>query len=275
MSRRRLILLACLLIVTVLLLPSRDGLRSSSETIRIVPVPQGSPPADQTFALTRFAYRRTASALGDVTISVRNVTGLTQRGLVWIILAPPDSEAPWRDAVWTAPQRPIEVAPGGTVEIVFAPPAQIAQGTYRLSAWVHGVAGDRTFHSDGAGAPQTQYIGERYPFAITGISEAEQIDGSRLIEVTLSAENHSGETGVLNFTWTLIAVSAAGEDQRGGLPAFVHPGLDISVPDGEAAATTLRAPVRLSPGRYRVIGWLSRSGETIGRVAAESIIQIQ
>jgi hypothetical protein len=275
MIRRRASLFICLLALIALMLPLGNSIPAPQETIRVVSVPQGSPPADQAFALTRFTYRRTANSLGDVTVGVRNVTSTVQRGLTWIILAPPESLAPWRDAVWSSPERPISAAPGETLEIVFAPPASIAQGTYRLSVWVHTVQGERRFHSDGAGAPHPQYIGERHPFTIDSITHTEQIDGSRLIEVTLSGENHTGEAVVLNFTWTLIRVSSTGADQPSGLPVFVHAGLDIAVPDGEAAAATLRAPVRLTPGRYRVIGWLSSSGETIGRVAAETIIQIQ
>ncbi|MDZ4771458.1 MAG: hypothetical protein SGJ24_20220 [Chloroflexota bacterium] len=259
--------------------PSRAAIDLEIETMQWVEValPDSDRTVNQTFAITAFTYQRTPYSLGEMRVRVVNVTTTHQEGWVWTLLAPPDAIEAWREAVYTAPEQRIILAAGASKELVFAAPAvaPIPSGDYRLSAWVHGTRAGERFHSDGAGAQTTQYMGAPFSFTLANVVHAEQIDGSIALDVTMMAENHSGTPLEALLTFTVIALNTLTSDES-GLPSYVHPGTTIRLRDGDRTATTLQGEMRLTPGRYRVIAWLRRQdGESLIRIVAENVISVQ
>lgn len=242
---------------------------SGAEIVQ-VPVTPASDLNEKTVVIDAFSYERGPSSLGNVSVTVRNVTSAPQQAWVWIILAPPDVAEAWRQPAYTAPEQRVALTAGSSETLSFEPPptGALANGPYVISAWVHGLRGNSRFHSDGAGAPEPQYIGAPLLLEIEAVGRAELIDGSAAVEVTLAAENHSGAPVSALLTFTLIRLIDE-TTLDGGLPVYIHPGFRKTLADGESATTTLSGAVRLPAGRYRVIGWLRpQSGGELVRVVS-------
>ncbi|MBL8132799.1 MAG: hypothetical protein JNL42_13145 [Anaerolineae bacterium] len=280
MPRRMLSLLSLLIAILVAstalfaLLTRGSGSNAGWEQVQ---VPQGAVQEGQPFQISRFAYQRSSFAIGEIQLSIRNITQSRQEGVVWVLLAPPDSEEAWREAVWVSDEQSITLDGGGTTDLTFAPPAEILQGTFALSAWVHGIRAGERFHADGAGSPALIYLGAPFNIAIVEIAHEEQIDGSIGLDVTIEASNHSGTAIPASLLFTLVSSPNGRASETEGLPIYISPSYETTLDHGETAAATLHGSAQLPAGTYAVVALLRKSEDNseVSRVVASEILNIE
>lgn len=229
---------------------------SDAPIVRTVPVPQGLPFDGQTLRLTRFTYEQTSHELLDVILDVENVTAETQTAVVWYILSPPGDPEPWRSAVYSAPEQTLEIAPGTRATVTFAAPVTVPEGEFHLSAWVHGMADGERFHSDGAGVPDTIFVGPAYSFRITEVEQTRSESGGSALSVTFYARNNLPRPIELELSYTL---SQPGIERAWENALYTLPFQAARLDPGEEYIVTYRDEVNLPEGTYQLIGWLHES----------------
>lgn len=242
-----------------------------------VQVPQGAVQEGQPFQISRFAYRRSSFAIEEIQLSVRNIAQSRQEGVAWVLLAPPDSEEAWREAVWVSPEQSIALESGATADLTFAAPGEILQGTFALSAWVHGIQAGERFHADGAGSPSLIYLGAPFNLVIVEIAHEEQIDGSIGLDVTIEASNHSGVAIPVSLLFTLVSSPNGRAAETEGLPIYISPSYETILDHGETSAATLHGSAQLPAGTYALVARLRKTEDNseVSRVVASEILNIE
>lgn len=206
--------------------------------------------------ITAFSYQKTSRQLLGVSIRVKNVSETPQSGLVWFLLAPPDSAEPWNEAVFVAPEQEITLRSGEERSLTFeGADDTIIPGDYRLSVWAHRLideSGERV-HSDGLGTPETIFIGPRFQFSIEYVDLVEDSDTTTLY-VTFFVRNNTVDTSELELSYSVAAPNDPTPWETG---VFNLPFKYLRLDPGDPTIVTYRNVVLLEPEtEYQITGWL-------------------
>lgn len=215
------------------------------------PVENGGNPIQITqITITQFVGSQLTAS-----VTLMNTTTEAQSGIVWVLLAPPDSPQPWTNAVYTTPEIPIRLSAqtSETIQLIAENPPT---GEFDLSAWVHVVNPDGTrIHSDGQGFSRVIDVGNPYEL------EAAWENG------TLIATAHSRLSTSATFA---LSVTISPNDDS---PAWEAPPIERIVFDLTSGETLTRPfPIR-TDGSSHLIVWLhQRQGDVFRLVASRRVI---
>ncbi len=219
----------------------------------------------QAFVISAISTEQTPRSLERVRVTVVNIAEAPRTGYVWFTLAPPDSDQPWRTAIYTAPEQQIsDLAVGARFEAVFDLPDQLAQGEWRLTAWTHALddTGAR-FHSDGDPFTRPIVIGHPLDFALHNT----QLQPNNTLETTFALRNNTDRATAISLFYTL---SDPDDLTPWREPAFATAPAAITLLPGEQYIWTAAQPLALPAGAYHLIGWLhERQGDTYRLMAAQ------
>ncbi|MDZ4765830.1 MAG: hypothetical protein SGI73_14890 [Chloroflexota bacterium] len=202
--------------------------------------------------IARIELTQTRTDQLSASVTIDNTAAEPISGVVWLILAPPDSAQPWTNAIYTTPERTLQIPAASNDTLIFAitdaPP-----GDYDLSVWVHTIDADGTrTHSDGQGIRAPIYLGDPYELEIV-------LDGRTL---TTTASNHALARGTFS-----LSISVTTPDDPA--PQLVPP-IERAIFDLARNETITRSSTIASPNR--IVVWLhSLQGDNFRLVAARAV----
>lgn len=211
----------------------------------------------QRFQIVGLQLERTDHTLNSVTISVQNISDLPASGTVWYLLAPPESDEPWNDAVYASPaQEIVDLTAQEVRSFTFAaPPAEVI-GDVRVSAWVHQKEpGGASIHADGVGYDQTLTIAPDVFLQVAHVDYVPQDSGETLVFVTLRVRNFTDAVTEVAYSYTLARPDDETPWETG---TFVLPFQPLLLLPRQELYITTRDLVTLPDDDLQVIGWLQQ-----------------
>ncbi len=213
-------------------------------------VPAGSAAAPtQTLRLEALEVVKTHRELTAVRLLVRNITSEPQSGVLWYVLALPGETEPWRTYAYASPERELRIAPGKTAIVELAGPGTAVDGTFELSAWLHGVVPGTSerFHSDFKEYGGAFVVGPPFSFAI----DVFQTDGAHGAPLLVRFSVRNNETASANIGLLYRIGNVAEKLQPEGSfnrTARIAAGVDYVV--------TAQHREPLPPGSWKATAWL-------------------
>jgi len=211
--------------------------------------------------------------IASVQVDVLNVTDMPVDGFVWYILAPPDSEQPWTQIQYIAPeQRIVQLAPNERTTYTFIGGDMMPAGRYALwvytSAILDAATGER---GEGDGVAETIVFGQALQTAITAAEVVTNDDGTAAMRVRARVDNFSGDSLIVGMFYT-IAPPNMPSPWRSAV--FNAPIRYVQVGAGESVDVAWDDALDLPAGTHAVTLWMFQvdDGALILRDRAETMI---
>ncbi|MBL8133058.1 MAG: hypothetical protein JNL42_14450 [Anaerolineae bacterium] len=251
-----------------------------------------------TLVIERFEVFQRDGVFAGLNVTLRNVSAVPQRGSVWYLLSPPyDTGEAWRSADYTAPSRPVSLAPDERRVVAFDAPGLSVIGLFRVSIWAHVIdAAGASVHADAAGYGTPLVVEPEGGF---GANLLEQWEAGRdrafvpplplegdvqivLFELERSprflrgvsvsaANNHPTEVREIYLSY---GIDSADQMEPWTQPVFSSAETRLALEPNQTLPVTFSVPETLVPGEYRLALWLRRSPVDPPTVAAEYTFQI-